>query len=165
MKWHGLMLWLQSPRWVKMSSFSGLWLGIYMLLWRGWSYPASEQSKQLEQASRQHQQQLQLQARLQLAQPSLLAIKQQSDELSRWLVSVSPRAFSLPALLQSSGARLTHWRPQQAGGELALELSWSQFIALLRYLATLEPAPRISVLTLQGSPPRLQLMMVLRHDR
>lgn len=69
--------------------------------------------------------------------------------------------FSLA--FQREGARLVYWKPQQSGGELALDASWGAVPALFSRLA-LENA-RVSAfsITPQGKQLRLSLQLEIGH--
>lgn len=70
--------------------------------------------------------------------------------------------FSL-LVFQREDARLVYWKPQQSGGELALDASWGAVPALFSRLA-LENA-RVSAfsITPQGKQLRLSLQLEIGH--
>ena len=79
------------------------------------------------------------------------------------VTQVKPSQPFSPLAFQREGARLVYWKPQQRGGELALDASWGAVPALFSRLA-LENA-RVSAfsITPQGKRLRLSLQLEIGH--
>ncbi|MBD8168842.1 type II secretion system protein GspM [Erwinia persicina] len=155
--------WLQMSAGWRLVSFTAATLLLLLLLWFTWWYPLQREQQQLAQQlqqQRQHYRQL-LQALP--AIPSLVTLQQQVEE-GRVQLSAHAEALSLPELLHVSDGTLEYWHPAAGGGELAMQLQWSGFMALLHYLSSLCPAPDIPRFRLQREGQQLRLLMEITHD-
>lgn len=159
-----LIVWLQMAAWLRLCSFCGAALLMALLLWGGWLYPIKQQQQQWERQSQQQAQRYRQQLQLLRAMPALVALQQQIEKREAQFISGVSRSFSLSDLLHASGAVLEYWHPAGQGGELALTLDWSQFIALLDYLSALQPAPLSTQFKLQREEQQLHLVMELADE-
>ncbi|ADP10595.1 Conserved membrane protein hofO [Erwinia sp. Ejp617] len=160
-----LTAWLQlEPGWLRLASVSAVTLLLLLLLWYSWLRPAQRDQQQLEQQLRQHILDHQHQLRLLAALPALAVSQRRLDCLQQQLLPVAGMRFSLPVLLNTSGAELEHWHPATEGGELAATLQWAQFAGLLNYLSALEPAPALPAFSLTREQAKLRLVMELTDE-
>lgn len=130
-----------------------IWLGtscVLMALWGGyfWSGPWQVAKEERAQAQRQR--------------ASLTAQRRQlwvrEKVLPRDSVNDKRQAPPFSALhFQSSGASLVSWQPNEKGGVLVLDTSWSPLPALFEQLAEREMAPVAFVIEPAGSLLRLTL--------
>ncbi|MEN4911688.1 hypothetical protein [Erwinia amylovora] len=160
-----LTAWLRlEPGWLRVASVAGATLLLMLLLWYSWLRPAQRQQQQLEQQL--HQQILDYQQQLQLlaALPALAVSQRRLACLQQQLLPAAGMRFSLPVLLNTSGAELEHWHPAAEGGELAATLQWTQFAGLLNYLSTLQPAPALPAFSLTREQAQLRLVMELTDE-
>ncbi|QGU85991.1 HofO family protein [Erwinia sorbitola] len=159
-----LIGWLQIAAWQRLTSFSIAALLLATLIWLGWLRPGYQQQQQLEKQRQQLTQRYHQQRRLLQDIPALFILQQQAEKLRAELLPAENRPFSLPALLNSSGAVLESWRPSGQWGELTVTLDWVQFLALLDYLSVLQPVPLIPQFSLQRKEQRLHLVMELTDE-
>ncbi|MFV9137371.1 DNA utilization protein HofO [Enterobacter hormaechei] len=68
-----------------------------------------------------------------------------------------------PLAFQREGARLVYWKPQQRGGELALDAYWGAVPALFSRLALENARVRAFSITPQGKQLRLSLQLEIGH--
>ncbi|EGQ5299262.1 DNA utilization protein HofO [Enterobacter hormaechei subsp. hormaechei] len=68
-----------------------------------------------------------------------------------------------PLAFQREEARLVHWKPQQNGGELALDASWGAVPALFSRLALENMRVSAFDITPQGKRLRLSLQLEIGH--
>ncbi len=79
------------------------------------------------------------------------------------VTQVTPsRPFS-PLAFQREEARLVYWKPQQSGGELALDASWDEVPALFSRLALENVRVSAFSITPQGKRLRLNLQLEIGH--
>lgn len=159
-----ILTWLDSEPWLRILSFFSLGLLLLWLLWQVGIQPAEQTSRQLRQQIKAQRVHYYQQRRPLLTLPPLLSIEQQIALLTRPAVRMKNPEFSMPALLAASGVELERWQPGEQGGELMLNLSWQQFIGLLDILSACDRRITVSMLTLQGQAPRLQLLMALSNE-
>lgn len=160
-----LLTWLTlEPAWLRAATAAGAALLLMLLIGYGWLTPAVRQQHGLEQQQSQriHQNRIALQSLIDL--PSQATSAQRVASLEQQLLPARAQRFSLPALLKASGAKLERWQPSEKGGQLALALSWSQFLAVLEYLVTLQPAPAIPRLSVQRQEALLHLDIELTYE-
>lgn len=162
---HWLVAWLQlEPWWLRLASICGVTLLLTLLLWYSWLRPAQRQQLQLEQQLQLHILEYHHQLQSLAALPALAVSQRQLASLQQRLLPVTTMGFSLPALLNISGAELEYWHPATTGGELAVILQWPQFAELLNYLSTLQPAPVMPAFSLKRQQQQLRLVMVLTDE-
>lgn len=164
MRYRWLNGWLQMARWLRLCSFIGAAMLLAMLLWGVWLRPIQQQHEQWQQQWRQQAHRYRQHLQLLRAMPSFVGLKQQAEQIEAQFSSAASRPFSLPDLLNASGAVLEYWHPVGQGGELSLTLDWSQFIALLDYLSALKPTLLSSQFNLQREEQQLHLVMELTDE-
>lgn len=150
--------------WGQLTCFFAITLLLTLLLWSFWWHPIQREQQRLAQQSRLQSQRYRQQLHALRTLPSLAALQRQTEHLQHQLRPATPVAFSLPAMLEASGAVLEYWHPVGKGGELALHLEWSQFIALLNYLSSLQPVLPIPRFSLQHDAQQLRLVMELTDE-
>lgn len=129
--------------------------------WWFWSSPVLRQSVFLQA---QHQQQArqydQLIQRL-LAAGSLTRIDNEIAQLRQTLRPESGKSFSLLGLANASGGKMAAWQPALQGGNLTLNLSWSQVHSVFSYFGSLQSGVELPHFTLKPEQARLRFQLIL----
>ncbi|MEM5525986.1 DNA utilization protein HofO [Enterobacter hormaechei] len=79
------------------------------------------------------------------------------------VTQVKPVQPFSPLAFQREDARLVYWKPQQSGGELALDALWSAVPALFSRLALENVRVSAFSITPQGKQLRLSLQLEIGH--
>jgi len=160
-----LQRWLETALWLRLTSFFGLLLLLYYLLWLSWLRPVQQSA--LVVAQQNHQlKAAYLQRLATLRRPApFYSLTRQIALLNAQQSAERQPAFSLASLLAVSGGTLEKWRPSAEGGVLELQLSWQQFSRLTAWLHSLKPAPGVPNLLLQRHEAALHLRIELRYEK
>lgn len=159
-----LIAWLDSDLWLRILSFFSLAALLLLAFWQLGVRPVQQTSLQLKQQIDAQTNRYYQQRRPLLALPPLALISQRLIELRRPAAAGKNQPFSVPVLLAEIGAELERWQPAERGGELVLNLDWQQFVRLLDFFIAEHCSVKISTLTLQGTSPRLQLLMGIENE-
>ncbi|MGY5369635.1 HofO family protein [Enterobacter oligotrophicus] len=68
-----------------------------------------------------------------------------------------------PLEFQAHGVTLVHWKPQQSGGELALDAGWSDIPALFSRLALRDVRVSLFDIIPQGTLLRVRIQLEINH--
>ncbi|MBD8163765.1 HofO family protein [Erwinia persicina] len=156
--------WLQLAAGWRVLSFTATALLLLFLLWLVWWHPAQREQQRLAHQYQQQSQRYRQQLLALSAGPSLWAL-QQLEEQARLRPEPVAVPFSLPELLRHSGGTLEYWHPAADGSELAMQLQWPGFMALLNYLSSLRPVPDLPRFSLQRDAQQLRLIMEISDER
>ncbi|QDY43298.1 HofO family protein [Candidatus Pantoea soli] len=157
-----LQRWLALPPWWRISTLAGIAMLILLLAWWGLLRPQQQvrQTQQrllTEKRQQQHSYQKQLASR-----PSIATLRAEIDRLEQSALPARARQ-SLEQLVAARGHLLESWQPDSQPPQLALQLSWPEFVPLFAALAeTALPVPQR--FQLESRAGRLSAQLWLEAD-